>query len=82
MTPAEPFMGDLPTGGRSGVKRIDTGWGESGMNEVKHFELGRVFAANIVGAMDKLGPGVVSLKPAPVQPRKDKIWFEYVREGE
>jgi hypothetical protein len=46
---------------------------------VKYFQLGRIFAVNIVEAMDKLGPGVVSLKPCPVQFTK-KIWYEYVLE--
>jgi hypothetical protein len=46
---------------------------------IKYFKLGRIFAANITEAMDMLGPGVVSLKPCPVQ-FTEKIWYEYVLE--
>lgn len=46
---------------------------------VKHFIMGRLFAANITEAMSMLGPGVVSIKPCLVQFTK-KIWYEYVLE--
>lgn len=47
---------------------------------VKHFIMGRIHAENITKAIDKLGKGVVSIKPCDVQVRDDVTWYEYVRE--
>lgn len=50
------------------------------MNEVRYFKMGRIYAENIIKAADELGPGVVSLKPCPVQIREGFTWYEYVLE--
>lgn len=47
---------------------------------VKHFIMGRIHAESITKAIDKLGKGVVSIKPCDVQVRDDVTWYEYVRE--
>ena len=49
---------------------------------VKYFQMGRIYAVNIIKAMDELGQGVVSLKPCEVQIRAGMTWYEYIREVE
>lgn len=52
------------------------------MGEVRYFRMGRIYAENIAKAMDKLGQGVVSIKPCLVQIRAGFVWYEYVMEVE
>ena len=50
------------------------------MGEVKYFQMGRIYAENIIKAIEKLGAGVTSIKPCLVQIKPGFVWYEYVIE--